>query len=840
MSVLADVGRARHELAHILLEVFRNDTNGAWDDLYQVTRAVADLLPTFPSLNIRLSSISQILEVLARHALRLERTEAHDDSSEKPMDAIYRHWRLLDAVLEATIEKRVSSLTNERASVQLTSMRDAFKACLVGRPTFATEHYQDGVHQTATLSLYIQADIVTWEWYFNRLGQLIRSSQMQLRVFAVTSMCAALVSIWRRFSDTSEEAEKEHVLHRVGCYLLETKIVDYIFGPSCHPEIILESANIVGFLVINKQYSFEHTQRLWQTVTTTQDPRIADALCRMVTGIMNLFDYEGLLGFCTQLQTIPVQNFSPAVRDLWSAVVKNMTDKVHKGESAMTFHPYQLCLQLLRDSSVSANGASVICPELQQTALQYLRDVLNVGDEDIKQQCRQQLYLSCLKDLEVNSATTLGSLWALSLAIRPTVVSEIANLAQQHGFTRLLVEELHHAARRNRAAASPSILCGAQSQPRREFVAQIIQHQPLTLEGKLGTRLWDVLVGPQAACQADRDAGWEILNSTVKRLTLDNHYLSTCFTDRLPVLPLGCFTHGTLEFVRAQILPLTRDIGGGFFEADSLAGNVGVEQLWRIVTAAEDQKLADFAIHTLAVDVFLESPLIQTFPVSRTRQIHSSVVKRCLHLLRCAAGDLRMVSENDQATEEKGNMSAGSEEATDPPRRAFLRAIQFLQLFLARYRSNPGFALPDLRSLMPEAPSEVEGDLTALKYQSFDGLVQTTVKPLNIGKLNTAASLLASLREETGFDNYRAYYRGRPFAPTEQDICKSLEDLQVREGLILVKKEDLEMRPSSRVKAGASPLEVEISGYFDELQSCLDLAEPMGREVSLTALNVVA
>jgi ubiquitin carboxyl-terminal hydrolase 34 len=183
--------------------------------------------------------------------------------------------------------------------------------------------------------------------------------------------------------------------------------------------------------------------------------------------------------------------------------------------------------------------------------------------------------------------------------------------------------------------------------------------------------------------------------------------------------------------------------------------------------------------------------------------------------------------------EETSSTYTSTQETAAQSQRKFLRAIQFLKLFLGRYRTNPGFALPDLRSLMPEAPSEVEGDLTELKYQSFDGLVQTNVRPLNIGKLNTAASLLASLREETGFDNYRAYYRGRPFAPTEQDICKSLEDLQVREGLILVKKENLDMGSSSRVRAGSSPLEVEISSYFDELQSYLDLEEPMAREVSI-------
>jgi ubiquitin carboxyl-terminal hydrolase 34 len=729
------------------------------------------------------------------------------------------------------MEKRVSTLTTGSATIQLEALREILKIYLFGRPSLAMEMYQAGRTNEPPLSSGIEAEIVAWEWYFDRLAQLIRSSQMQLRVYAATSMCTSLVNIWRRFSDASDEEERTRLLNRIGSYLLQTNLVNYIFGPNCHPEIILESANIVGFLVINKQYGAEHTEQLWHTITNTQDPRVAEALCRMVTNIATLFDYEGLLGLCMKLQTLPIRSFTPAIRQLWTAVLKSMTDKVHANNAVMSFHPYQLCLQLLRESSVCTNGGSVLCPELQSTALQGLREVLEVGDEETRRQHRQQLFLSCLQDLEAKSNTTLGSLWALSLAIRPAVAAELSLLTEQHELTRLVVEELHHAVQSSQTAGTTSVLCGAPNHPRREFVAQIIQHEPLTLEGKLGTRLWDVLVGHQAACQMDRNAGWDILNSSVRKLSFKNHYLDTCFTDRLPALPRSCFCQGVLEFVRAQVLPLAGDINGSFFEDDAVAGRVGLEQLWRIVTAAEDNKLAEMAIHTLSAEVYLDSPLIQTFPISRTRQLHSSVVTRCLKLLRESARNLRSEDlASNPRTELKSSNEASLQDREDS-QRIFDRTIQLLGNFLARYRAKPTFALPDLRSFMPEAPSQVEGDLTQLKYQSFDGRSQTDVKPLNIGKLNTAASLLASLRQETGFDNYRAFYRGRPFAPTEDDIRKSLEDLQVRDGLILVKKEADELRSHSRVKAGSSPLEVEISGHFDELQSYLDLAEPMARQV---------
>lgn len=164
--------------------------------------------------------------------------------------------------------------------------------------------------------------------------------------------------------------------------------------------------------------------------------------------------------------------------------------------------------------------------------------------------------------------------------------------------------------------------------------------------------------------------------------------------------------------------------------------------------------------------------------------------------------------------------------------RVFTRSLQLLRYFLDIYQTRPELSTPDLRAVVSRTPSEVEGDPAQLKYQCFDGLQQTEMKPLSIGKRNTAASLLASLRQETGFQNYKAYFRGRAFHPDVRQLCKSLEDLQMHEGLILVKKtEERSSFRGRRVKLGSSALQIDILQHFDELWQYLDLKESLASEV---------
>ena len=174
--------------------------------------------------------------------------------------------------------------------------------------------------------------------------------------------------------------------------------------------------------------------------------------------------------------------------------------------------------------------------------------------------------------------------------------------------------------------------------------------------------------------------------------------------------------------------------------------------------------------------------------------------------------------------------------ATDEQQREqeiqFARSLKVLNMLLKAVQSRAHFAAPDLRSLMLQGSNSVEGEPAGIKYQSFDGDEQSEVKALNIGLRNTVACLLTNVREATGFENFRLYYRGRPLNPLETDVCKTVEDRDIRNGLILVKKESGGASSPIRIKPGASPLDIEILSHFKDLWEYLSMEEALAGEVS--------
>ncbi len=148
------------------------------------------------------------------------------------------------------------------------------------------------------------------EWRFNMLRRLILSSQMQLRVLAVTTLCSELVNCWKKYGEYGDTIiSHRNVLHFVADFLVNTGLVAYLLGPTCHPEITIESGNIIGFLAVTKTYTTEHSDLLWKTITNAQDPRISDALIRMTGRMTNLLSVNALVYLCNKLLSLPVESF---------------------------------------------------------------------------------------------------------------------------------------------------------------------------------------------------------------------------------------------------------------------------------------------------------------------------------------------------------------------------------------------------------------------------------------------------------------------------------------------------------------------------------------------------
>ncbi|KAI1771399.1 hypothetical protein F4818DRAFT_213002 [Hypoxylon cercidicola] len=750
------------------------------------------------------------------------------DRSRKNMAAGISFFSTVSHVIDVVVDRSINNLTSDTITSLTVALASILKFSLYSSSAKATQLIQDHHVAHPELPDRFTQDAIPLEWRIRVFCRLVRSRQMQLRVTAATHLCEDLVLQWRTYIDRQEAGDDNSYLpylRHLSEYLVGTAIVDYLLGPTCHPEITQASFNIVGFLAVTKTYTPAQTDLLWQTLTSTQDPRISDAIVRMMSKVVGLLDSESLSYMCEKFYDLPIESFSSCMRDLFDQVTKQMQEKL------LPYHlvplaPYKICLRLLQESSIYKPQGSAVYPEIHQFALSKFSNLLHAGPDPVG---RQSIWMGCVQDIAAKSETTSGSLQVLStlLGNAPSLQMLIA----EHDLARLLVDELESTIAKAKAAGVATVFANPIGLARRRIITNVIMGHGSTIDSELGRRLWDLLVGDGAACQDDRKAAWDDLNMALKRTRLDNPFLSACLRDYLPGLPSTCYCAGSLAFVREAIIPLANDVNSIVLDDDSSLRSAGIELLWQMILTAPSHTIEEDAISTLVDDIYVDSKSITSYPLHRARRVHFALVQRCLQQLKDAAQ--RLKSFGGEISGEDGEFT--TVETTDDQRQKyelqFTRSLQVLVALLKSLQTKPHFTAPDLRSLMLQAPSSVDGDLAELKYQSFDGDDQSEIKSLNIGLKNTASSLLASLREATGFDNYRLYFRGQTLAPSESDICKSIEELGIRSGLILVKKESGIATSPRRIKPGASPLDIEILSHFKDLWEYLSMEEKLAREI---------
>ncbi|KAJ3567288.1 hypothetical protein NPX13_g6822 [Xylaria arbuscula] len=750
----------------------------------------------------------------------------------------YKCFTLLSGAIKTAMEKSINHLSQEVASSFAFYLSDTLKYTLQSNNPETLQHTQLYRQEHPQVPPQHINEAIAMEWRFDLYCRLIRSRQMQLRVSAASSMCDDLVNHWKRYQDRQHEPSEEiqpylDYMRYMSDYITHTGIVDYILGPTCHPEISTTSGNIIGFLGVTRTYTVTQTNLMWQTLTSTQDPRIAEALVKMMVRVTQLLSTQDLMFLLEKFKEVPIDSFSPIMREFFDNITEHLTKYLMSQPAPTAFH--EICVRLLRESSVFTDQGSIAYPDLYQFAQIKLKKFMQVwpGDEALR-----DIALSCLNDVASKSETSSGSLQVLIIITASS--AHVHTLIEEHNFIELLVDDLEAAIQFAKSVGVSTVYANPFCQARRKFISMIITQFGSVIDAPLGQRLWDHLVGNKAAGPDDRKVAWEDLHAALKRRRLDNNpfhnnqFLIDCVRLFLPNLPPSCHCLGSLHFVRDVIVPAVNEGNAAStitLDDEESVKSSGLELLWQIILTAPKQAIADGAIAVLVNDIYVDSSVILSYSLQRARRVHFSLVNRCLAQLKAAAQRLTAFNDGTTSNGDEPMVIIPTDDQHLEQELRFARTLKVLTTLSSTLRTKSNFAAPDLRSLMLSSPNAVDGESAGLKYQSFDGDDQTEVKPLRIGLKNSIASLLASIREATGFDNYRLYYRGSTFAPTDSDICKSLEELNVRNGLILVKRElDLVSSPV-RIKPGASPLEIEILRHFDDLWEYLSIEENLAREV---------
>jgi ubiquitin carboxyl-terminal hydrolase 34 len=823
------------ELAN-MATMFLNALGGSMLPLHDLVRLHSDLLSRFPRKTLDyLPPTCGMVETLARYAhgyLEHDSTSEDELAAEQSRQTLvlgYRFFIVVSHALATALEKHVNHLNADTAKALLNSLTTLYEILLQSNNGEMASLVEAKGAALPDISAQYVADAVTMEWRVDLLAKMIRSRQMQLRVAAATILCGDLVNLWKRHQEFGEDAHHLEYLRHVSRFLIGTELIDYIFGPTCHPEITQESFNIIGFLMVTKTFSIAHTDLFWQTVTSSQDPRVAQAVCRMMQRVVSFMTPDDHSYLCEKLCALPMDGFVPYVRDLCSSLISAM-QQTRPGHSpgVQSVLPYRLCLRLLQQSSATNSDGSATHMEIYSFAAQKLRDLLTYASAAI----RTELRLICLNDIAAKTATTSGSLTALYTLLRPTMPQALLELIEQYDFATVLVDEIASATSNAQRIAPSSVYGAPIGTARRDFVFQIISYHGDLLDSQLGRRLWNLLVGRETACQDDRVLAWQGLNTAAKEQGFEGRFLNTCVQEYLPDLPPALYCDGTLDFLRSALNPLMTEPDVFLDDANKFA-SCALELLWQMILTSH-RSIEREAIRMLVSDIYIDSEAIRCFPVTRVRTLHFGLLNRCLQQMETAAQQMRVIV-NGRSSGDDPMVLSTNDDLQSEQRLKFSRSLAVLRAFLAALQGRHEFAAPDLRPMMSTSPNSMEGESAELKYQSFDGNIQTDIKPLEIGRKNTAASLLASLRDATGFDNYRVFYRGSSLTPSEEQVCRSLEDLQIHDGLLLVRREENLTSSFVKVKPGASKLQIEILGHFNALWEYLSLDEVLAEEASYSS-----
>ncbi|RFU29187.1 hypothetical protein B7463_g7158, partial [Scytalidium lignicola] len=742
-------------------------------------------------------------------------------------------FKAMAATLENIIEKHVTCLTPDSAIVHLSSLTAILRHSLFHEVDGTKEILQSRKEEHPELTKRHIPRVISTEWKFKVLHKLITSAQMQLRVAGVTTMCQDLLSLYQ--SVRGADPTSNPVLLYFSNFVIQNKLVDYIVGTGSHPEIINESNNILGFLIVTKTYNTELTDTIWQTVMTSQDPRVVDAILLMVRRCLNLYDYQALLYICRKISAICLEAFTIAMRGFCESLFRELISKsAAEGFPHVDAPPYDLCVRLMRESS-SKVETSPVCNDIQNFAALRLRELLSHGPPaDV----RNEIYVSCIKDISARTPTAPGSICALNALLRQNMVTDLRILTTMHGLTKLVIEELESTMSGDPDSSTQSfMITSAAGAARRELLIAIIIHEPSTISPELTSRLWDLLVGSKSRSSADRESGWEVLNTASKKTSIENSFIARCYKESLPNLSPEFFTTGTLNFAHYAIISWISgfDTHGMHYndveEEDSYSfESDALDQLWRMILTAPQNTIDAQAIQIL-VEIYLDSPAIISMSKTKSRELHLALVNHCLDQMAGAESKLREFGERASKEDDDTVMVITDEAKFHEQEMIFSRSLAVLREFLRAYQLKSRFASPKKsRSPIVSGSSTVEGDPLTVKYQSFDGNKHTEVKSLTLGKLNTAASLLASLQQATGFKNYKIYCGGKEFAPDSVDICKSLEDLNLN-GLVLVQRRDEGDGSGFFAPGSKSSLEEEITKHFDELWGYLSMHEKVAREI---------
>lgn len=756
-------------------------------------------------------------------------------------DLLYNMTRSIDIHYQEWIAKKapwVTSESSEALQEQISSSMIAF-----------CHRSDDFLHRLSNdLSIEIphsataaqKATILTGVWRFGVLKKHFMEGRMELRVHGVDKMQGELIVVWRNFINPDPNGISNPFVQSLIHFIKDNKIVDYLVGVDSHPQLISRSSNIVGFLVATASYTDRETDIIWKAVTESQDGRVVSEILSAVTRtiVMHPSASPALLYFCEKVLNHPLERFDSSMIEFSSRLLEQTIPRgnsPHSPSHSDAQHalaiPLRLCVRLIRESTVVEDLSAEQRTQLQNLGSSKLADFIRAG---IGEDDRMEIYERCIQDIAEMNQFTTGSIQALSALVPQWDVAEMMKLAAEFDLTRLVINEMLHTVNETSFDLAD---CFSQHSlvSRIDILSRLISQAPETVTPDLGSALWNqILLSPKMGPKGHKSV-WDMMVKTIERSASQNSFLDRCIHEYMPQLTPKNYDEELLLFVKLSVYYEVR------FKPPPAAGENQtifipvMDRIWDIILTAPPGTVETEATK-FAIEVYLDHKIIQMAPRSAVEATHVAIVGRCVDQLKSAAATIKARGQSDNTLVANGGTEMETTESNDDGELnelMFKRSLLFLHRLLDGLQTRPQYSPP--RGSPPVLPQKrLKGDPIDLKWQSFHGGSHSAIQSLRIGDHSTAAELVESLTQLTGFSKFTVIGGGARLDLYEkpETLIKDIRALQA--GLLMVRRAaDAQDLGSNRQPRSLTSVAVEVMKHFDEIYPFLALSEELANEVRI-------
>lgn len=760
-----------------------------------------------------------------------EGSNAGSDSSQSiPRDA-FDFFKVVDEKLQFFVSKQISALTIELSKDLVSHLSTFLRKISQLDERLASALFAQVVGSSDNIDPEDFPDLIEFGWRCKLLKKCITAGRMEIRVQGIETMQQDLVSVWTKHMRNNDAGKHHPVVHFLVNFILDSRLVEYIVGVESHPQLITRSANIVGFLVVTCSYTDHHSEAIWQAVTTSQDPRIVDAILGMLTNIFRMSTYSALIYLCKKLNELPVRAFDGRMMGYAGTLLDQVRRKFQESppDSRLDSAPYDICIRLIRQvtaaSDLTPNGRTAI----HNFGMGELAQMVHLGPRD---EDKKIIYYECIGDIAAKSPHATGSIFAINALLAQDPSKDIETLAAEFELTRLVVDELVYTVHDARGQRLESGIRSDVLSARLELLQRIILHIPATITPEHGERLWNALIGRDALGEGERNSAWSMLVGVTGACHARNVFIDLCINEYLPHLDPALFTIDLLMFVQQAIAYQARLSPLHTANDHDVIDIPGIDQLWHIVLSAPSGTIEIQATQKL-VEFYLDTPLIRKAPRTAVEATHVALIKRCVAQLTGAALRLRSSGKVTTSGDHEPLVTMASDEEVYTQELRLTRSLLFLREILRGMRARPQYSPPPKKGLeLAERVKAVKGEAVRISYQAFNGGVNTGVQAFEAGDEETAEELTMRLEKLTGFSKFTAIAGGQKL-DLITDTNKTLRDLKIgRSGLLMIRRvpDSTVLQPINQAQA-LSPVEAEVLKHFDDLYQLLGLEERFAREV---------